>query len=37
LWKALITLAGHIDTDPPVAAKVRREIDEIVADHERDA
>ena len=37
LWKALITLAGHIDTDPLVAAKVRREIDEIVADHERDA
>jgi aminoglycoside phosphotransferase (APT) family kinase protein len=36
LWKALITLAGHIDTDPPVAAKVRREIDDIVADHERD-
>ncbi len=37
LWKALITLAGHIDTDPPVAAKVRREIEDIVADHERDA
>jgi aminoglycoside phosphotransferase (APT) family kinase protein len=37
LWKALITLAGHIDTEPPVAAKVRREIDDIVADHERDA
>ncbi len=37
LWKALITLAGHIDADPPVAAKVRREIDDIVADHQRDA
>jgi aminoglycoside phosphotransferase (APT) family kinase protein len=37
LWKALITLAGQIDANPPVAAKVRREIGDIVADHERDA
>src|SRR5918998_2231825 len=29
LWKALITLAGHIDSNPPVAAKVRREIHDI--------
>ena len=33
LWKALITLAAHIDTNPLVARRVRREIDDILADH----
>lgn len=37
LWKALITLADCIDTDPPLAARVRREIDEVLDDHERRA
>ena len=34
LWKALIKLAGHADTNPPRAERVlRREIDGIIADH----
>ncbi len=33
LWKALITLSGHVDTNPPQAERVRREIDDIIADH----
>jgi aminoglycoside phosphotransferase (APT) family kinase protein len=37
LWKSLITLAAHIDTNPPEARRVRREIDDIIADHEHDA
>ncbi|HEX2183462.1 MAG TPA: aminoglycoside phosphotransferase family protein [Rubrobacteraceae bacterium] len=37
LWKALITLAGHPDTDSPLAATVRSQIDDMIADHERDA
>jgi aminoglycoside phosphotransferase (APT) family kinase protein len=35
LWKALITLADVIDTDPLLAARLRREIDDILADHQR--
>jgi aminoglycoside phosphotransferase (APT) family kinase protein len=35
LWKALITLADNIDTDPSLAARLRREIDDILADHQR--
>ena len=35
LWKALITLADTIDTDPSLAARLRREIDDILADHQR--
>ncbi len=35
LWKALITLAGHIDTNPPEAGRARRVIDEVLAEHER--
>jgi aminoglycoside phosphotransferase (APT) family kinase protein len=34
LWKALISLVGHLERDAPDAAAVaRREIDQIVADH----
>lgn len=33
LWKGLITLAEHIDTDPSQAAEARRVIDEVLADH----
>ncbi len=35
LWKALITLAGSIDTDPSEAGTARRVIDEVLADHAR--
>jgi aminoglycoside phosphotransferase (APT) family kinase protein len=37
LWKALITLAEHIDTNPSEAGRARRVIDEVLADHERGA
>ncbi|MEO3431831.1 aminoglycoside phosphotransferase family protein [Inquilinus sp. CAU 1745] len=37
LWKALITLAGHIDANPAGAAKARKVIEEVLADHERAA
>jgi hypothetical protein len=33
LWKGLITLAEHINTNPLEAGKARRVIDEILADH----
>jgi aminoglycoside phosphotransferase (APT) family kinase protein len=33
LWKGLITLAEHIDTDPSEAGNARRAIDEILGDH----
>ena len=33
LWKALITLAEHIDTNPLEAGRARRVIDEVLADH----
>lgn len=35
LWKALITLADVIDTDLLLAARLRHEIDDILADHQR--
>jgi aminoglycoside phosphotransferase (APT) family kinase protein len=35
LWKALLVLAGSIDTDPEQAAVNAHVIDEILADHER--
>jgi aminoglycoside phosphotransferase (APT) family kinase protein len=35
LWKALITLARHIDTDPQQAAIAVRVIDEVLADREQ--
>ncbi len=34
LWKALITLAEHIDTNPTMAEEARRVIDDVLADHE---
>ncbi len=37
LWKSLITLAAHIDTNPPEAGRARREIDDVIADHEHGA
>ncbi len=37
LWKGLITLAEHIDTNPLEAGRARRVIDEVFADHERGA
>jgi aminoglycoside phosphotransferase (APT) family kinase protein len=33
LWKGLITLAEHINTNPEEAGKARRVIDEVLADH----
>jgi aminoglycoside phosphotransferase (APT) family kinase protein len=33
LWKGLITLAEHIDTNPLEAGSARRVIDEVLADH----
>ena len=33
LWKALITLAEHVNTNSLAAGKARRVIDEVVADH----
>jgi aminoglycoside phosphotransferase (APT) family kinase protein len=33
LWKGLITLAEHVDTNPLEAGKARRVIDEVLADH----
>lgn len=35
LWKALITVAGHIDINPIEVEKSRRVIDEVLADHLR--
>lgn len=35
LWKALITLADHIDTNESRAAVNRRVIAEVLADHDR--
>ncbi len=37
LWKALITLAEHVDTDPSQAAEARRVIYEVLVDHKYDA
>ncbi len=36
LWKALISLVGHLERDAPEAALARRDIDQILADHARD-
>ncbi|MBA3426819.1 MAG: aminoglycoside phosphotransferase family protein [Rubrobacter sp.] len=37
LWKALITLAGHVDNNSLEAEEARRVIDEVLADHRHDA
>jgi aminoglycoside phosphotransferase (APT) family kinase protein len=36
LWKALITLIGHLERDEPEAAVPRRDIERILADHAHD-
>jgi aminoglycoside phosphotransferase (APT) family kinase protein len=36
LWKALITLVGHLERGAPEAALARRDIEQILADHARD-
>jgi aminoglycoside phosphotransferase (APT) family kinase protein len=33
LWKALISLVGHLDNDSPDAALARRDIEQVLADH----
>ena len=33
LWKALITLAGNVETNPPEAEMARRVIESVLADH----
>jgi aminoglycoside phosphotransferase (APT) family kinase protein len=35
LWKALITFAGNLHTNPVEAATARRVIDDVLAEHER--
>jgi aminoglycoside phosphotransferase (APT) family kinase protein len=35
LWKALITFAGNLNTDPTAAATARRVIDDVLAEHQR--
>lgn len=37
LWKGLITLADHLHTSPSEAGRARGVIDEVLADHSRDA
>jgi aminoglycoside phosphotransferase (APT) family kinase protein len=36
LWKALISLVGHLERDDPDAALARRDIDEVLADFAQD-
>ena len=36
LWKALISLVGHLERGAPEAALARRDIEQILADHARD-
>jgi aminoglycoside phosphotransferase (APT) family kinase protein len=36
LWKALITLVGHLERDSPGAAAPRRDIEQVIADYARD-
>ena len=33
LWKALITLVGHLEDGSPNAALPRRDIEQVLADH----
>jgi aminoglycoside phosphotransferase (APT) family kinase protein len=37
LWKALITLVGHLERNAPDAAIARRDIDQILTDYEQDS
>ena len=34
LWKALISLVGHLENDSPDAALARRDIEQVLADHD---
>jgi aminoglycoside phosphotransferase (APT) family kinase protein len=36
LWKALISLVGHLERDEPEAALARRDIEQVLADHAAD-
>jgi aminoglycoside phosphotransferase (APT) family kinase protein len=36
LWKALISLVGHLERDAPDAALARRDIEQVLADYARD-
>jgi aminoglycoside phosphotransferase (APT) family kinase protein len=36
LWKALITLVGHLENDSPDVALARRDIEQVLADHAQD-
>jgi aminoglycoside phosphotransferase (APT) family kinase protein len=36
LWKALISLVGHLERDAPEAALARRDIEQVLADHAQD-
>jgi aminoglycoside phosphotransferase (APT) family kinase protein len=36
MWKALITLVGHLERDAPEAAVSRRDIDQILSDYTQD-
>jgi aminoglycoside phosphotransferase (APT) family kinase protein len=36
LWKALITLVGHLERDAPDAALARRDIDQILTEYDED-
>lgn len=36
LWKALITLPGHLERGAPEAAPARRDIERVLADHASD-
>jgi aminoglycoside phosphotransferase (APT) family kinase protein len=37
LWKALITLPDHLESGSPDAARARRDIERVIADHARRA
>jgi aminoglycoside phosphotransferase (APT) family kinase protein len=37
LWKALISLVGHLENDSPDAALARRDIEQVLAEHAQDA
>jgi aminoglycoside phosphotransferase (APT) family kinase protein len=36
LWKALISLVGHLERGAPEAALARRDIEQVIADHSRE-
>jgi hypothetical protein len=36
LWRVLITLPGHLERYAPEAALLRRDIEQVLADHARE-